>query len=156
MLVTIAPGGQHRHGGNILESSLTEISEVPASSFLLRRSEPLDSWLLCGCLHSSTQSLGFGGKDLPRDTCRCFHNQLVLVGVYPLLDLVERLALLNLNLSRHQGLAGVNLLDHVVNHDSSLIALELSCLEVFIGSLDGVCAVVFACGPVSGLDGSRQ
>lgn len=80
----------------------------------------------------------------------------MLVGVYPLLDLVESLALLNLNLSRHQGLAGVNLLDHVVNHDAGLVALKLPRLEIFIGSLDGVCAVVFACGPVSWLDGSRR
>lgn len=111
---------------------------------------------MCVFLHSSTQSLGFGSKNLLRDACRCFHNQLVLVGVYPLLDLVKRLALLNLNLSRHQRLSGVNLLDHVVDHDAGLVALELPGLKVFIGSLDGVCAIVFACGPVSGLDGSRQ
>ncbi len=84
------------------------------------------------------------GSNLLHNMCRRHNNQLMLIGMYPLLELVETLALLDLNLPRHDGLAAVDLLDDIVHHDTRLVALELAGPEVIVGALDGVGAVVFA------------
>ena len=93
---------------------------------------------------SSPSSLGLSGKNLAGQKRSGFYNKLVLVRMYPLLQLLERLSLMDLDLARHDGLALVDLLDDVVDHDAGPVVLELAGLEVGIGALDGVSAVVLA------------
>lgn len=76
---------------------------------------------------------------------RRLHDQLVLVGMYPLLELPQRLSFPALDLPRHDGLAPVDLGDHVVDHDAGAVVLEFARLEVLVCSLDRAGAVELSC-----------
>lgn len=67
----------------------------------------------------------------------------MLVRVYPFLELFQVIALAALYLSRHYGLALINLFDDVMDHDACFVVLEFSGLEVVKGSLNGMTAIVF-------------
>lgn len=78
---------------------------------------------------------------------RCSRNEeLVFVGVDPLLKVVQRLTLRAFDLLGHDGFASVDLCDHVVYHDARPVVLELARLEILVCSFDRASAVVLACG----------
>lgn len=82
---------------------------------------------------------------LRHDFCRRFYEEFMLVGMYPLLEVLQRLALFALDLPGHDGSAPVDLRDNVVDHDACPVVLERAGLEVSVCALDGAGAVVFTC-----------
>lgn len=73
------------------------------------------------------------------------HDELVLVGVYSLLELLQLLSFPALDLPGHDGLAPVDLGDHVVDHDAGAVVLEFARLEVLVCSLDRAGSVELSC-----------
>jgi hypothetical protein len=63
--------------------------------------------------------------------------------MYPLFKLWQILARATLDLSRHDCPSLVDLLDHVVHHDTRLVVFQLAGLEVSKGSLNGIGAFIF-------------
>lgn len=61
------------------------------------------------------------GKDLFDDVCRSFYNQFMFLSMYSLLKLLQILALVTLDLSRHDCPTLVNLLNNMVYHDTCFV-----------------------------------
>lgn len=65
--------------------------------------------------------------------CCCPYDQFVLVGLDPLPRLLQVIALAALNLSRHNRLPLVDLLDDVKNHDARFVVCKRAGLEAIKG-----------------------
>lgn len=81
----------------------------------------------------------------PRTHSQSIYDEVVLVGIYLLLEPLQRFALLALTFPRHDELSPVSLDNLIVDHEARLVALELARLEVLVNSLDGAGSVVPSC-----------
>jgi hypothetical protein len=73
---------------------------------------------------------------LPYNVCGCLYNQLMLVRLHPLPQLLQVFAFVTLNLSRHNHLSLINLLDDVMYHDARFVVFEIAGLKIVKGSFD--------------------
>lgn len=85
------------------------------------------------------------GQNLSHNLRSSRHEELVLVRVNPLLEIVQRFSLSALDLLGHDGLAPVNLCNHVVHHDARSVVLEFPLLKVLICSFDRSGTIILAC-----------
>ena len=76
---------------------------------------------------------------------RSFHNELMFMRMYPLLQLIQALALAALDLPDHDRISTVNFVYNVVNHDTCFVVLELAGLKVAVGSFNGLRPIISAC-----------
>ncbi len=74
---------------------------------------------------------------------RRLDDQLVLVGVYPLLELMQILPFPALDLTDQDGLASVNLVNDIVHHDARPVPLQFARLEVLKRPLNRIRPIVF-------------
>lgn len=83
-------------------------------------------------------------QDLAHNFCCRLDNELMLCSMYPLLQILQLVALLTLDLLRQDGTATVDLGDDIVNHETRPVILQLAILEVLVLSLNGACAIILS------------